>query len=136
LGVECLAELHDVDAVLTERRTDRRRRVRLPAWDLQLDECQGVLGHELLAQSILLTWSNASSTGTWRSKMSTSTFSFCCSGLTSTISPSKLESGAEVTFTDSPSANSACERGRSAVATPVCRRRSTSDWESGTGFPA
>ena len=40
-----------------------------------------------------MTWSNPSSTGTWRSKMSTSTFSFCWSGLTSTISPSKSDSG-------------------------------------------
>jgi hypothetical protein len=31
LGVERLAELHDVDAVLPERRADRRRRVRLSA---------------------------------------------------------------------------------------------------------
>ena len=29
-------------------------------------------------QSSFFTWSNPSSTGTWRSKMSTSTFSFCC----------------------------------------------------------
>ena len=45
LGVERLAELHDVDAVLAERRADRRRGVRLPARDLQLDECQNLLGH-------------------------------------------------------------------------------------------
>jgi hypothetical protein len=46
LRVERLAELHDVDAVLAERRTDRRRRVGLPAGDLQLDECQNLLGHQ------------------------------------------------------------------------------------------
>src|SRR5436305_510908 len=34
--------------------------------------------------------------------MSTSTLSFCPSGLTSTISPSKSLRGPEVTFTDSP----------------------------------
>jgi len=66
--------------------------------------------------------------------MSTSTFSFCWSGLTSTISPSKSESGPEVTFTDSPSENSTCARGRSPVAAPVRRMRSTSPCESGTGF--
>src|SRR5205814_6133582 len=91
LGVERLAELHDVDAVLAERRADRRGRVRLAAGDLQLDHGENLLGH----QSIFFTWSNPRSTGTWRSKMSTSTFSFCASGLTSTISPSKSDSGPE-----------------------------------------
>ena len=42
--------------------------------------------------------------------MSTSTLSFCASGLTSTISPSKSESGPDVTLTDSPSVNSTCAR--------------------------
>ncbi len=32
---------------------------------------------KLVRQSIFFTWSKLSSTGTWRSKMSTSTFSFC-----------------------------------------------------------
>src|SRR4029077_3410184 len=36
-SVELLAELHDVDALLTERRTDRRRGIRLSGRDLQLD---------------------------------------------------------------------------------------------------
>ena len=66
--------------------------------------------------------------------MSTRTLSFCWSGLTSTISPSKSESGPEVTLTDSPSENSTVVRGRSPVAAPVCRMRSTSGCESGTGF--
>ena len=65
--------------------------------------------------------------------MSTSTLSFCWSGLTSTISPSKSDSGPDVTFTDSPSANWSCARG-AAVAAPVWRIRSTSAWASGTGF--
>src|SRR4029453_7387629 len=130
LGVERLAKLHDVDAMLAERRPNRRGRVRLPAGDLQLDHGEDLLRH----QSIFFTWSNPSSTGTCRSKMSTSTFSFCWSGLTSTISPSKSESGPDVTFTDSPSENSTCARGRSPVAAPVRRMRSTSPCESGTGF--
>ena len=127
LRVERLRELDDVDAVLAERRPDRRRRVGLPTGDLQLDECEYFLGHvrecmrgvapppscrSRLAspgfQSIFFTWSKPSSTGTWRSKMSTSTLSFCWSGLTSTISPSKSDSGPEVTLTDSPSENSTC----------------------------
>jgi hypothetical protein len=66
--------------------------------------------------------------------MFTSTLSFCWSPLTSTISPSKSESGPEVTFTDSPSSKSASARGRSAPAVTVWRMRSTSVWESGTGF--
>ena len=79
------------------------------------------------------TWSKPSSTGTWRSKMSTSTFSFWASALTSTISPSKSDSGPHVTFTDSPSENSTCARWRSPIAVPVRRIRSTSGCESGTG---
>src|SRR5438552_9410766 len=130
LRVEGLAELHDVDAVLAERGADRRRRVGLPARDLQLDECQNLLGH----QSIFFTWSKPSSTGTCRSKISTSTFSFCWSALTSTISPSKSESGPEVTLTDSPSENSTCARGRSPAVVPVGRLRSISPCESGTGW--
>src|SRR4029077_16940547 len=122
LGVERLAELRDVDAVLAERRPDRRSRVRLPAGDLQLDECQDFFRH----QSIFFTWSNPSSTGTCRSKMSTRTFSFCWSGFTSTISPSKSDSGPDVTLTDSPRPNSTWARTRSCEAAPVRRMRSTS----------
>src|SRR5437764_11476814 len=137
LRVERLAELHDVDPVLAERRADRRRRVRLPARDLQLDECQNLFRHYAFLidsrQSSFLTWSNPSSTGTCRSKMSTNTLSFCWSGLTSTISPSKSDSGPDVTFTDSPSENSTWARGRSPSAAPVRRIRSTSPCESGTG---
>ncbi|OLE29702.1 MAG: hypothetical protein AUG43_05480 [Actinobacteria bacterium 13_1_20CM_3_68_10] len=66
--------------------------------------------------------------------MSTSTFSFCWSGLTSTISPSKSESGPDVTFTDSPSENSTWARGRSPAVAPVRRILSTSPCESGTGL--
>ena len=67
--------------------------------------------------------------------MSTSTFSFCASGLTSTISPSKSESGPLVTLTDSPSEYSIVARARSPPAeVPVLRIRSTSGCESGTGF--
>ena len=110
LRVERLAELHDVDPVLAQRGADRRRRVGLPARDLQLDQCQNLLRHSSCPQSSFLTWSKPSSTGTWRSKMSTSTFSFCWSALTSTISPSKSDNGPEVTLTDSPSVNSTWER--------------------------
>ena len=87
-------------------------------------------------QSIFFTWSKLSSTGTWRSKMSTSTLSFCWSAFTSTISPSKSESGPDVTFTDSPSENSTCDfsAGPPPAGAPWWRMRSTSGCESGTGF--
>ena len=51
LRVERLAELHDVDAVLAERGADRRRRVRLPAGDLELDERQDFLRHAVSRSS-------------------------------------------------------------------------------------
>src|SRR4051812_12462934 len=48
LGVERLAELHDVDAVLAEGRTDGRRRGRLAAGRLQLDLGEDLLRHVFL----------------------------------------------------------------------------------------
>src|SRR6202007_3289790 len=44
-GVELLAEAHDVDAALTQRRTDRRRGRRGARRHLQLDIAQNLLGH-------------------------------------------------------------------------------------------
>src|SRR5260370_29812886 len=43
--VELLAELHDVDALLTERGPDRRRRIGLASRHLQLDVSLNFLGH-------------------------------------------------------------------------------------------
>src|SRR6185436_141728 len=48
LRVERLAELHDVHALLTERRTDRRTRIRLACRNLQLDVASYFLGHDSL----------------------------------------------------------------------------------------
>src|SRR6185312_2784687 len=45
LRVERFAELHDVHALLTERRTDRRARIRLACRNLQLDVASNFLGH-------------------------------------------------------------------------------------------
>src|SRR5690606_20481285 len=45
-GVERLAELHDVHAALTQRRTDRRRRGSRARGHLQLDVTFDFLGHE------------------------------------------------------------------------------------------
>src|SRR4029079_7452646 len=48
LRVERFAELHDVHALLTERRTDRRTRIRLACRNLQLDVASYFLGHDSL----------------------------------------------------------------------------------------
>src|SRR5690606_17383153 len=48
LGVERLAELHDVHAVLAQSGTDGRRRVGLAGLYLQLDVSLNLLSHELL----------------------------------------------------------------------------------------
>jgi len=45
LRVERLAEFHDVQTALTQRRANRRRRVRLAGRDLQLDEADNLLCH-------------------------------------------------------------------------------------------
>src|SRR5262249_38220826 len=45
LRVERLAELHDVEAALTQRRADRGRRVRLPGGHLELDVSDYLLRH-------------------------------------------------------------------------------------------
>ena len=66
--------------------------------------------------------------------MSTSTLSFCWSGFTSTISPSKSDSGPDVTLTDSPRPNSTWARTRSCEAAPVRRMRSTSGCDSAIGL--
>src|SRR5208282_1198018 len=46
-SVELLAELHDVDLRLAQRRTHRRRRRRLASGDLQLYETCNFLCHDL-----------------------------------------------------------------------------------------
>ena len=45
LRIECLTELHDVQATLTQRRTDWRGWVGLTSWHLQLDEADDLLRH-------------------------------------------------------------------------------------------
>ncbi|MPN39897.1 hypothetical protein SDC9_187431 [bioreactor metagenome] len=46
LGVERLAEFHDVQTALTQRGTDRGRRIRLASRHLQLDIAYNFLGHD------------------------------------------------------------------------------------------
>ena len=55
-------------------------------------------------QSIFMTCEKVSSTGVSRSKMVTSTFSFCVSGLTSEIVAVRVSKGPEVMVTVSPAA--------------------------------
>src|SRR3954468_21092029 len=50
LGVEGFAEVHDVDAVLAQRGTDRRRRVGVGRLDLQLDDREYFSCHERLGR--------------------------------------------------------------------------------------
>src|SRR3954453_2622692 len=64
--VELLAELHDVDAVLTQRRPDGGRRVGLTGGNLELDETRYLL-HDFS------TWEKSSSTGVARPKIETLT---------------------------------------------------------------
>src|SRR6202142_4119198 len=45
LGIECLAELHDVHALLTQCRANRRARIGLTCRDLQLDVARNFLRH-------------------------------------------------------------------------------------------
>src|SRR5690606_18725646 len=47
-GIECLAEFHDIDTVLTQCRTHWRRRVSLTCLNLQLDISRNLFSHFLL----------------------------------------------------------------------------------------
>src|SRR5690606_253521 len=53
LGVERLAELHDVDAALAERRADRGRRSRRARWNLQLELACNLLSHSLFCPCVV-----------------------------------------------------------------------------------
>src|ERR1700730_3700316 len=114
--VELLAEPHDVDAVLAQRRAHRRRRVRLPGGKLQLDHSCDLLRHCGLRGSsgpqashldyVFSTCMKSSSTGVARPKIETSTRTRPLSGFTSSTVPLKFENGPATTRTLSPSSNS------------------------------
>src|SRR5690606_21991560 len=117
-GVELLAELHDVHAVLTQRGADRRRRVRLPRGDLELDLPHDFLCHDSLLRGssdredpvshshcTFSTCMKSSSTGVALPKIDTSTRSRPFSGLTSSTEPLKPEKGPSITRTVSPVSN-------------------------------
>ena len=84
LRVELLAELHDVDALLAERRPDRRARVRLACRHLQLDVTVYFLSHLASPLGVqapsraprcqaFSTWPKSSSTGVERPRICTAT---------------------------------------------------------------
>src|SRR6185369_11631593 len=131
LGVERLAELHDVHAVLTERRTNRRRRISLPGGHLQLYITCNLLCHLFISNCRLpianflnrklaignrqcfhsssanVTFSTSkkfNSTGVDRPKIVTVTFSVDLSSLTSSTLPVKLWNGPDLIRTVSPAA--------------------------------
>src|SRR5512133_2159191 len=129
-GVELLAELHDVDAVLAERRAHWRGRVRLSGGELQLDLSRDLLHRCSLrgrrercsptrlespaataagcchCRYVFSTCMKSSSTGVARPKIDTSTRTLPLSGLTSSTVPLKFENGPSITRTWSPSSSS------------------------------
>src|SRR5690606_30032844 len=181
-GVVRLAELHDVDAMLTERGADRRRRVGCTGVDLKLDQaghlllrCHSLSFHRAARdpstrsgircslpqirhlrtavvvrarrsdaqttqvypkrregpaeaepsratrssrQSILVTWSNDSSTGVSRSKSETSTVSLPLSGLISLIVPGRPANEPSLIVMVSPTSKSTSAATGRATATP------------------
>src|SRR5260370_26732651 len=77
LRIERLAELHDVEAALPQRRSDRRRWIRGARRDLQLDIAGNFLGHRIhplpCNAYTFSTCPNSTSTGVARPKIETAT---------------------------------------------------------------
>src|SRR5680860_297646 len=122
-----LAELHDVDAVLTQGGTDGRRRRRLASGDLELDLGHDLLGHlgthfrldwrieaapvsperakrpypprrtDRCRRHNLATWSKPNSTGVSRPKLDTRPLRLEASALISEMVPVKSAKGPEIT---------------------------------------
>lgn len=119
-SVERLAKLHDVNAVLTQRGADRRRRVGLTGRDLQLNVAFYLLCHNcfrltipmfyignvlIYSSSANVTFStskNVSSYGVERPKIVIETLSVDLSSLTSSTLPVKLANGPDLILTTSP----------------------------------
>src|SRR5262245_23184895 len=128
LGVERLAELHDVHATLTERRSDGRTRIRLSGRNLQLDLRDDLLRHAPYAFS---TCTKSSSTGVARPKMLISTRSLPLSGFTSSTTPLKSWNGPSMTFTCSPCSKRTLGFGLTAPSSIWCVISRTSASEMG-----
>src|SRR5690606_38766006 len=138
-SVELLAELHDVDAVLAERRTHGRGGVRLACRDLELDLPRDLLCHPShswwsergcplppVVHCAFSTCMKSSSTGVARPKIDTSTRRRPLSGFTSSTVPLNPENGPSVTRTLSPFSNWTLGLGLS-VPSEICEvSRSTS----------
>src|SRR6266508_1021869 len=125
LGVVRLAELHDVDAVRTERGTDRRGRRRGTGLELHLDQGSDLLlgrhvlsgpcwilgsagfGQTLVFGQTFWIWLKLSSTGVSRPKISTSALIRWASGLISVIVACRVANGPSTTMTESPTPKSA-----------------------------
>src|SRR6185312_8590516 len=126
-----LAELHDVQAVRTQRLPDRGR-VRGTRLQCELHGGRELLtslgGHDpflwippaLGAGQILATWLNDSSTGVSRPKIDTSTLSFCASTFTSLIVAGNVANGPSMTVTDSPTSKSTSIVGFAPPTPPTC----------------
>src|SRR5690606_9114107 len=120
LCVERLAELHDVDAVLSQRGADRRCRVGLTGRYLQLDVTFYLLCHffrltipqkpagmssSIYSSSAKVTFSTSrklNSYGVERPKIVIDTLSTALSSLTSSTLPVKLANGPDLMRTTSP----------------------------------
>src|SRR5216684_2999798 len=106
LRIERLAELHDVEAALPQRRPDRRRRIRRTRRDLQLEIAGDLLGHRILLLPRSLysfsTCPNSSSTGVARPKIETATLTRERASSTSSTTPLKEANGPSDTRTCSP----------------------------------
>src|SRR5208283_5212366 len=100
--VKLLAEAHDVDAVLAERRADRRRGIRLTRRDLQFDNACNFLCHK--NSYAFSTCQYSSSTGVLRPKILTVTFNLPRSGSISSITPLKFRNGPLLILIVSPTA--------------------------------
>src|SRR5208282_1381265 len=132
LRVERLAKLHDVEAALAERGTDRRRRISRPGRHLQLDVSGDFLCHALLLLVVRLsaagdrlglprlhasysfsTCPNSNSTGVARPKIDTATLSRERASSTSSTVPLKEANGPSDTRTCSPTSKETEGFGRS-----------------------
>src|SRR6185312_15107825 len=134
LRVERLAELHDVEAALAERRTDRRRWIRLARRHLQLDEPNNLLRHRLRPQTFS-TCVYSSSTGVARPKIDTATLSRAFSSSTSSTRPLNEVNGPSQTRTCSPISKVIDGFGRSMPSWTWRMMRVASVSEIGTGRP-
>src|SRR6202165_3191258 len=138
LRIERLAEFHDVEAPLPQRRSDRRRRIRGAGRDLQLEIACNLFGHRilLLPRSVysFSTCPNSSSTGVARPKIETATFTRERASSTSSTTPLKEANGPSEPRTRSPTSKVTEGFGRSMPSCTWCKILAASESEIGIGF--